>query len=126
MFKRITYASLNNKKSIDNNTSVQQYWQAVDDFIVLKVLGPRPEITKASTSTSYDAIITCVMTVTPSIPTGPSKGNKPITHKSISVPTQPPTARMEARINQLLVEQEAPLAKLAKINEQQTTTSQFL
>jgi len=66
------------------------------------------------------------MTVTPSIPPCPSKGKKAATRKSTPVPTLPPTARMQAHIDQLVAEKEAALAELAKMKAQQTTTSQFL
>jgi len=66
------------------------------------------------------------MTVTPSIPAGPSKGKKPVTRRSTPVPPLPPPARMQAHIDQLGAEKEAALAELAKMKSQQTTTSQFL
>jgi len=111
---------------MDDATSVQRYQQAADDFIASGVWGPRPEITEAPTSSSDDPITTRATSVTPSIPAGPSKGKKPATRKSTPAPPLPPTARMQAHINQLVAEKEAALAKLAKMKSQQTTTSQFL
>jgi len=100
--------------------------QAADDFIASGVWGPRPEITEATTSPSDDLITTRAMIVTPSIPAGPSKGKKPVTRRCTPVPPLPPTARMQAHIDQLVAEKEAAITELAKMKSQQTTTSQFL
>ena len=124
MFKRITHhASVEDDETMDDATSVQRYQQAADDFIASGVWGPRPEITEAPTSPSDDPITTRAMT---SIPAGPSKGKKPVTRRSTPVSPLPPTARMQAHIDQLVAEKEAALAELAKMKSQQTTTSQFL
>jgi len=127
MFKRITHhASVEDDETMDDATSVQRYQQAADDFIASGVWGPRPEITEAPTSPSDDPITTRAISVTPSIPAGPSKGKKPATRRSTPVPPLLPTARMQAHIDQLVAEKEAALAELAKIKSQQTTTNQFL
>jgi len=100
---------------MDNATSIQRYQQVADDFIASGVWGPRPEITKAPTSPSDDQITTRAISVTPSIPAGPSKGKKPTTQRSTPAPPLSPTARMQAYIDQLVAEKEAALAELAKI-----------
>jgi len=81
---------------------------------------------EAPTSPSDDPITTRAISVTLSIPAGPSKGKKAATRRSTPAPTLPPTARMQAHIDQLVAEKEAALAELAKIKSQQTTTSQLL
>jgi len=127
MFKRIAHhASVTDNETMDDVTSVQRYQQASADFIASGVWGPRPEITEAPTYPSDDPITTRAISVTPSIPAGPSKGKKPATRKSTPAPPLRPTARMQARIDQLVAEKEAALVELAKIKSQQTTTSQFL